>query len=77
MVPAMHSEFIQGIVVRPMMDAGYTAWRGGERLGIAQLVEDEIVVDAHDPFVEHVLRERLEADLRAAGVSARRAKSAA
>ena len=30
----MHSEWIDGVILRPMMDAGYTAWREGERLGI-------------------------------------------
>src|SRR5947199_6398829 len=69
--PGMHSEFVDGLVLRPMMDAGYTAWQGGERLGLARLEGDEIVVDAHDPFVERVLRERLEADLRAAGITLR------
>jgi len=64
----MHSEFVDGLVLRPMMDAGYTAWRGRDRLGMAQLVEGEVVVDAHDPFVARILRERLEADLRAAGL---------
>ena len=64
----MHSEYIEGLVLRPMMDAGYTAWRGHDRLGTARLSDGEVVVEAHDAVVARVLRERLEADLRAAGL---------
>jgi hypothetical protein len=64
----MHSEWIDGIVLRPMMDAGYTAWRGEERLGIAWLHEDRIEIEAHDPRVRALLAERLEGDARAAGI---------
>jgi hypothetical protein len=64
----MHSEWIDGIVLRPMMDAGYTAWRDGERLGVAFLVEDVIEIEADDARVRAVLAERLEADVRAAGI---------
>jgi hypothetical protein len=64
----MHSEWIDGLIVRPMMDAGYTAWRDGRRVGIAQLVVDRIEVDAEDARVRRVLVERLEADARAAGI---------
>ena len=67
----MHSEYVKGIVLRPLMDAGYTAWRGGERLGIAHLVEGEIEVSAEDPRVRALLVERLEADARAAGIPLR------
>lgn len=59
----MHSEYIQGLTIRPMMDAGYTAWRDGERVGIVRLVDGEIDVEASDPFVERVLVERLRSDL--------------
>jgi hypothetical protein len=50
------------------MDAGYTAWRGGERVGVAHLVEDTIEIEAADPRVGAVLRRRLEDDARAAGI---------
>lgn len=63
----MHSEWIDGVILRPMMDAGYTAWRDGERVGIVQLVDGEIEVDAGDPFVERVLVERLGSDLSLVG----------
>jgi len=36
----MHSEWIDGVILRPMMDAGYTAWRGGERLGLLARLRD-------------------------------------
>jgi hypothetical protein len=64
----MHTEYVDGLVLRPMMDAGYTAWRDGERVGIVQLVEGEVEVDAADEWVRAVLVHRLEADLRAAGI---------
>ena len=60
----MHSEYTGGITLRPLMDAGYTAWRGGERVGLVRLVENEVVVEAADPKVERVLVDRLAADLR-------------
>jgi hypothetical protein len=64
----MHSEWIDGVILRPLMDAGYTAWRDGERVGIAHLVEDRIEVETDDPRVSVLLRRRLEADARAAGI---------
>jgi hypothetical protein len=64
----MYSEWIDGVIVRPMMDAGYTAWRGHERLGIGELVEGRLEIEAEDPRVRELLRERLEADARAAGI---------
>ena len=67
----MHSEWIDGVILRPMMDAGYTAWRDGERLGIGQLVEDTIDVEAADPRVRELLHQRLAADARAAGIHLR------
>jgi hypothetical protein len=67
----MHSEWIDGVILRPMMDAGYTAWRGGERLGIAHLVEDTIEVEADDSRVRELLHQRLAADARAAGIQLR------
>jgi hypothetical protein len=67
----MHSEWIDGVILRPMMDAGYTAWRDGERLGVAYLVEDTIEVEAADPRVRELLHQRLAADARAAGVHLR------
>ena len=50
------------------MDAGYTAWRDGRRVGIAQLVEGAVTVEADDAKARYALLERLEADARAAGV---------
>jgi len=67
----MHSEWIDGVILRPMMDAGYTAWRDGERLGIAQLVADTIEVEAEDPRIRELLHQRLAADARAAGIHLR------
>jgi hypothetical protein len=67
----MHSEWIDGVVLRPMMDAGYTAWRDGERLGIGRLVVDSIEVDAADLRVRELLHQRLAADARAAGITLR------
>ena len=67
----MHSEWIGGVILRPLMDAGYTAWRDGERLGIARLVEDTIKVEADDPHVRELLHQRLAADARAAGIHLR------
>ena len=64
----MHSEYVDGLVLRPLMDAGYTAWRDGARLGIVRYADGEVVVDAADEWVRAVLVQRLEADLRAAGV---------
>jgi hypothetical protein len=65
----MHSEYVEGLVLRPMMDAGYTAWRDGRRVGIAQYVDDTIDVEAEEELVERLLVRRLESDLRAAGVT--------
>lgn len=67
----MHSEWVDGVILRPMMDAGYTAWRDGERLGIGHLVDDTIDVDAEDPRVRVLLHQRLAADARAAGIHLR------
>jgi len=63
----MHSEWIDGVILRPMMDAGYTAWRDGDRLGVGYLVEDTIEVEADDPRVHELLHQRLAADARDAG----------
>jgi hypothetical protein len=60
----MHSEFVAGLTIRPLMDAGYTAWRDGQRVGIVRLLDGSIVVDAADRGVERVLVDRLAADLR-------------
>jgi hypothetical protein len=65
----MHSEWIDGVILRPMMDAGYTAWADGERLGVGYLVADTIEVDADDPRVRELLHQRLAADARAAGIA--------
>jgi len=67
----MHSEWIDGVVLRPMMDAGYTAWRDGERLGVGVLVVDTIEVEADDARVRELLHQRLAADARAAGIHLR------
>ena len=47
----MHSEWIDGVILRPMMDAGYTAWREGDRLGVGYLVGDTIEVESGDARV--------------------------
>jgi hypothetical protein len=52
-----------------MMDAGYTAWRDGRRVGIAQLVDGVISVEAADAKTRYALLARLEADARAAGIA--------
>lgn len=67
----MHSEWIDGVILRPMMDAGYTAWRDGERLGVGRLVVDTIEVEAADAQVRELLHQRLAADARAAGIHLR------
>jgi hypothetical protein len=67
----MHSEWIDGVILRPMMDAGYTAWRDGERLGVGYLVADTIEVEADDARVRELLHQRLAADARAAGIHLR------
>jgi hypothetical protein len=67
----MHSEWIDGVILRPMMDAGYSAWRDGERLGVGHLVVDTIEVEADDPRVRELLHQRLAADARAAGIALR------
>jgi hypothetical protein len=73
----MHSEYIHGVILRPLMDFGYTAWRGAERVGTARLVDGEIVVEADDHRVRAILVDRLEADARAAGIPLRVALRAA
>jgi hypothetical protein len=67
----MHSEWVDGVILRPMMDAGYTAWRDGERVGVGRLNVDTIEVEAHDPRVREMLHQRLAADARAAGIPLR------
>jgi hypothetical protein len=64
----MHSEWKDGLVLRPMMDAGYTAWRGNRRVGIARLVDEAIVVEAVEAKTRYLLLARLESDARAAGM---------
>jgi hypothetical protein len=64
----MHSEYVEGFLLRPMMDAGYTAWLDGRRIGIVQLEDGEVVVEGETALVRGVLVRRLEADLRAAGI---------
>jgi hypothetical protein len=71
----MHSEWIDGVILRPMMDAGYTAWRDGERVGIGRIVADTIDVEAADPGVRELLHQRLAADARASGLHLRIAAS--
>ena len=72
----MHTEWIDGVILRPMMDAGYTAWRDGERLGVGYLVADTIEVEADHAEVRELLHQRLAADARAAGIHLRIAASA-
>ena len=60
----MHSEFIEGLTLRPLMDAGYTAWRDGERVGIVGLVDGKAVVETCDRKIARVLIDRLASDLR-------------
>lgn len=67
----MHSEWIDGVTLRPMMDAGYTAWRDGRRVGVGHLVVDTIEVEADDAHVRELLHQRLAADARAAGIQLR------
>ena len=67
----MHSEWVDGVILRPMMDAGYTAWRDGARVGVGELVVDTIEVEAEDPAVRELLHQRLAADARAAGIPLR------
>ena len=50
------------------MDAGYTAWRDGRRVGVAQLVDGVLMVEADDAKARYALLSRLEADARAAGI---------
>jgi hypothetical protein len=64
----MHSEWTDGLVLRPMMDAGYTAWRDGRRVGVAQLVDGVLSVEADDAKARYALLVRLESDARAAGI---------
>ena len=59
------------------MDAGYTAWRDGGRVGVAQLVDGAIVVEAADAKARYALIARLEADARAAGIPGYAAEQAA
>lgn len=67
----MHSEWVDGVILRPMMDAGYTAWRDGKRVGVGQLVVDTIEVEAENARVRALLHQRLAADARAAGIPLR------
>ncbi len=64
----MHSEWVDGVILRPMMDAGYTAWRDGERVGIARLVVDTIEVEADERRIQRLLYRRVAAEARAAGI---------
>ncbi len=64
----MHSEYADGLILRPMMDAGYTAWRDGRRVGVVEYADGCIEAEAVDDLVRHVLVQRLSADLRAAGL---------
>ena len=64
----MHSEWLDGLVLRPLMDAGYTAWRDGRRVGIVRFVDGELLVEAGDLRTRTALVERMSADLRAAGL---------
>ena len=67
----MHSEWIDGLVLRPLMDAGYTAWHDGRRVGIARYVDGKLQVEADELRTRTALVERLYADLRAAGLRGR------
>ena len=73
----MHSEFIEGFLLRPMMDAGYTAWLDGRRIGSVVYSDGEVVVEGESAMVRGVLVRRLEADLRAAGVGVPHSQPAA
>jgi len=64
----MHSEYVEGFLLRPMMDAGYTAWLDGRRVGIVTFSDGEVAVEGESAAVRGVLVRRLEADLRAAGI---------
>jgi hypothetical protein len=64
----MHSEYRDGLILRPLMDAGYTAWRDGRRLGVVRFVDGRVEVEAEGGAVAAVLVARLEGDLRAAGI---------
>ena len=64
----MHSEYLDGLILRPLMDAGYTAWRDGNRVGLARYADGELRVEADDLRTRTALVERLAADLRAAGI---------
>jgi hypothetical protein len=64
----MHSEWVEGLVLRPLMDAGYTAWRDGRRVGIVRYADGELRVEADDLRTRTALVERMTADLRAAGL---------
>ncbi len=67
--PAMHSEYVEGLVLRPSMDAGYTAWRDGRCVGVARFAEGRIDVEADEEFARRALVRRLGDDLRAAGIT--------
>ncbi len=64
----MHAEWVDGLVLRPLMDAGYTAWRDGRRVGIVRYLDGELRVEAGDLRTRTALVERMTADLRAAGL---------
>jgi hypothetical protein len=64
----MHAEWVDGLVLRPLMDAGYTGWRDGHRVGIVRYVDGELRVEAGDLRTRTALVERMTADLRAAGL---------
>jgi hypothetical protein len=65
----MHSEYLDGLILRPLMDAGYTAWRDGRRVGTVRFVDGQVEVHADDDVARLRLVHRLEEDLRAAGVA--------
>ena len=65
----MHSEYMDGLILRPLMDAGYTAWRDGRRVGIARYVDGCVEADADDDLARRALVQRLAEDLRAAGLA--------
>jgi|tagenome__1003787_1003787.scaffolds.fasta_scaffold19450396_2 hypothetical protein len=73
----MHSEYLEGLLLRPLMDAGYTAWRDGRRVGLVRYVDGSVEVEADDDIVRRLLVQRLEEDLRAAGITRAALRSAA
>jgi hypothetical protein len=64
----MHSEWVDGVILRPTKDAGFSAWRGDERVGVARLVVGTIEVDAADGWIRRLLYRRVAAEARAVGI---------